>query len=119
MNQKMLILPMKKKWFDMILSGEKKQEYRESKPYWRTRVNNWEVANGENSTESKSFREVVFHRQQPILFVNGYGSDAPRFIGWSNGYSLRMSVNHKEWGEGAYDGIYHYAFHILRTERIN
>ena len=27
----MLILPIKKKWFDMILSGEKKEEYREIK----------------------------------------------------------------------------------------
>ena len=30
----MLTLPIKKKWFDMILSGEKKEEYREIKPYW-------------------------------------------------------------------------------------
>lgn len=29
----MLILPIKRKWFDMILSGEKKEEYREIKPY--------------------------------------------------------------------------------------
>ena len=28
----MLILPIKKKWFDMILSGEKREEYREIKP---------------------------------------------------------------------------------------
>lgn len=32
-----LILPIKKKWFDMILSGEKKEEYREMKPYWEKR----------------------------------------------------------------------------------
>ena len=30
----MLTLPIKKKWFDMILSGEKKEEYREIKPYY-------------------------------------------------------------------------------------
>ena len=29
----MLTLPIKKKWFDMILSGEKKEEYREIKPF--------------------------------------------------------------------------------------
>ena len=29
----MLILPIKKKWFDMIVSGEKKEEYREIKHY--------------------------------------------------------------------------------------
>ena len=30
----MLILPIKKKCFDMIVSGEKKEEYREIKPYY-------------------------------------------------------------------------------------
>lgn len=117
--KKMLVLPMKKKWFDMILSGEKKQEFREFKTYWRTRVNNWESANGENSTKEMIFREVVFKSQQPILFVNGYGTKAPRFVGWSNGYSVRSTVRHQEWGEGAYEGVRHYAFHILRIERTN
>ncbi|MBO6031875.1 MAG: hypothetical protein J6Q22_10580 [Prevotella sp.] len=45
--KKMLVLPMKKKWFDMILSGKKKEEYREFKPYWNSRVDNWEIANRE------------------------------------------------------------------------
>jgi hypothetical protein len=35
----MLVLTIKKKWFDMILSGEKKEEYREINPYWRKRIN--------------------------------------------------------------------------------
>lgn len=36
----MLTLPIKKKWFDMILSGEKKEEYREIKPYYDKRFRN-------------------------------------------------------------------------------
>ena len=35
---KMLHLPMKKKWYDMIASGEKKEEYRELTPYWAKRL---------------------------------------------------------------------------------
>lgn len=35
---KILHLTLKKKWFDMILSGEKKEEYRENKKYWYTRL---------------------------------------------------------------------------------
>lgn len=35
----MLILPIEKKWFDMIMSGEKLEEYREIKPYWEKRLN--------------------------------------------------------------------------------
>lgn len=37
MNDKPLAtlhLNLKKQWFDMIASGEKKEEYRETKPYW-------------------------------------------------------------------------------------
>ena len=34
----MLILPIKKKWYDMILSGEKTEEYREIKPYYDNRL---------------------------------------------------------------------------------
>jgi len=34
----MLVLPIKKRWFDMILSGEKKEEYRDIKPYYRSRL---------------------------------------------------------------------------------
>ena len=35
---KILHLTLKKKWFDMILSGEKTDEYREIKPYWTKRL---------------------------------------------------------------------------------
>ncbi len=37
-NMKVLHLNLKKKWFDMIASGEKTEEYREIKPYWNTRL---------------------------------------------------------------------------------
>lgn len=36
----MLTLPIKKKWFDMILSGEKTEEYRNITPYYNTRFRN-------------------------------------------------------------------------------
>lgn len=35
-----MILPIKKKWYDMIVSGEKKEEYREIKPYYDSRFMN-------------------------------------------------------------------------------
>jgi hypothetical protein len=35
---KILHLTLKNKWFDMIASGEKKEEYRELKDYWRKRL---------------------------------------------------------------------------------
>lgn len=35
---KVLDLPLKGKWYDMIASGEKREEYREIKPYWEKRL---------------------------------------------------------------------------------
>ena len=57
---KILYLTLKKKWFDMILSGAKKEEYREVKPYW----------NGRLHTESFDV----------IKFRNGYKKESPWFI---------------------------------------
>ena len=37
-NNKTLTLPLKKKWYDMIESGVKTEEYREIKPYWCNRL---------------------------------------------------------------------------------
>lgn len=34
---KILELPLKKEWYDMIEIGEKREEYREIKPYWSKR----------------------------------------------------------------------------------
>ena len=56
---RVLHLTLKRKWFDMILSGEKKEEYREIKPYWHRRL------------LTKEF--------DVICFRNGYAKDAPRF----------------------------------------
>lgn len=76
---KILNLTLKKKWFDMILSGEKLEEYREVKPYWIQRLTWHEyhkcdylillhsVANG------KAIRKDFDY----IRFKNGYGKDAP------------------------------------------
>uniref|UniRef100_A0A6M3LMG1 ASCH domain-containing protein n=1 Tax=viral metagenome TaxID=1070528 RepID=A0A6M3LMG1_9ZZZZ len=58
---KILHLTLKKRWFDLIASGEKKFEYREDKPYWRKRL----VDNGEGK---------VF---DIVRFRNGYSKTAP------------------------------------------
>ncbi len=60
--EKILHLTLKKKWFDMIDSGEKKEEYREINQYWEDRLG--EDANGK-------FHDVV-------EFRNGYQKEARR-----------------------------------------
>lgn len=80
----MLILPIKKKWFDMILSGWKKEEYREIKPYYETRFRNvWKGS------------LIGGNAQRDIMFRNGYGKDAPSFIAKC---TLSTGTGKEEWG---------------------
>lgn len=62
----MLTLPIKKKWFDMILNGEKKEEYREIKPYYTSRFRKlWQGS------------LIGGRAKREILFRNGYRKDSP------------------------------------------
>ena len=71
-------LPIKKKWFDMILSGEKKEEYREIKPYWTTRIYRaFSKKYPKNTPSYDFFSEDPF---MTVKFINGYGGDKPYFI---------------------------------------
>lgn len=60
--KRILHLTLKKKWFDLIASGEKKIEYREYKPYWQKRLLT-------NTGDARVFDE--------IHFVNGYSKNSP------------------------------------------
>jgi ASC-1-like (ASCH) protein len=55
---KILYLTLKKKWFDLIKSGEKKTEYREVKSYWEKRL------------LGKKFDRIIF--------TNGYSKTSPK-----------------------------------------
>ena len=59
---KILHLTLHKKWFDEILNGTKKIEYREIKPYWTKRLL--------DDRKPKKF--------DIILFRNGYGKESPQ-----------------------------------------
>lgn len=72
-----LILTLKKKWFDMILSGEKLEEYREIKPYWEKRFLNYF---GKHYDYTKDKFTIVWNTQEKvIIFRNGYGNNKPEF----------------------------------------
>lgn len=59
-----LNLTIKKKWFDMIASGEKKEEYREIKPYYISRFQAW----GNAFDQCRDFNVVKFR--------NGYSKSS-------------------------------------------
>lgn len=59
-----LKLTLKKKWFDMILSGEKVTEYRELKPYWIKRLFDYK----EIDATPESFLSALLTKQYPMFF---------------------------------------------------
>jgi hypothetical protein len=72
MNTKpVLRLTLKKKWFDMILLGQKREEYREIKPHW-TRI--FYACNIKVKGRRYHPTDVL------IEFRNGYRKDSPRMI---------------------------------------
>ena len=80
-----LHLTLKKKWFDMIASGEKKEEYREIKPYWEKRFSpvytDFSYLNSPKSTIYNTFyirRDLGGSIFRVVEFRNGYSKNAPK-----------------------------------------
>ena len=88
-----MVLTLKKQWFDMILSGVKKEEYREMKPYWEKRFNNYF---GKVHDFPEDETKVVWNDQKKIIvFRNGYGNDKPEF---SAECSISEGYGNEFWG---------------------
>ena len=125
----MLILPIKKKWFDMILSGEKKEEYREIKEYYEIRFQNlfgaitihplyppdnfldrseFELLQGEAVPE-----EIRKDSVQEIIFRNGYSKDSKAI---KASCRLRIGKGRPEWG--AEPDKQYYILEILNVEKM-
>ena len=78
---KTLHLTLKKKWFDLILSGEKVEEYRETKLYWDRRF----------LDEDNSIRKYDY-----VIFKNGYSKIAPTIkVEIKN---IELNKGKEEWG---------------------
>ena len=62
---KILELPLKKEWYSMIENGDKREEYREDKPYWCKRILGFDTVlssfrNGYQSCNTKGYTHVRF-----------------------------------------------------------
>lgn len=90
----MLILPIKRKWFDMIKSGEKKEEYREIKLYWTTRFGTAYFGNKLIDEKIKALRKYTTLPTE-IVFKNGYQNNSPYIKCWC---SLTVGQGKEEWG---------------------
>ena len=58
-------LPISRRWLDMIACGEKKEEYREDKPYWQTRILDMQKDKGP---------------QETFILRAGYSKDSPAIL---------------------------------------
>jgi len=110
----MLTLPIKKKWFDMIASGEKKEEYREIKPYYNKCLGKSfigfpfteEIIN--NIESIRNYNEKQIKSEVTIIFRNGYKSDSPKV---KCKCDLKIGTGKEEWG--AEPGKEYYILKIL------
>lgn len=71
-----LYLTVKKKWFDLIASNVKKEEYREIKKYWKTRL----------------FKKKF----DAVQFKNGYSKDSPVVL--VELIDITIGTGFKKWG---------------------
>lgn len=90
----MLILPIKKKWFDMILSGKKKEEYREIKPYYISRFEK-EFFNRKLTIDEVNSLCHGYTLPTEIIFRNGYRKDSPYVKCYCR---LTVGKGKEEWG---------------------
>lgn len=106
----MLTLPIKKKWFDMIKSGVKKEEYREIKPYYDKRLFNYcrLVALEEYAYD------VWGHPEFEVIFRNGYSKTSPKIKCKVN---CRKGYGKPEWG--AEPDKEYYVLKILSVEEVS
>lgn len=104
----MLVLPIKKKWFDMIKAGEKLEEYREVKPYYDSRLLNYFEC-----IDCGSFAIISPYNEKEIILRNGYKRESPSLLCHC---TLDMGTGKKEWG--AQKDKRYYILKILNAKEI-
>lgn len=115
----MLTLPIKEKWFNMILSGEKKEEYREIKPYYTSRfMNVCGIKRRSNTTEMlfRGLLTIYTTYQREVMFRNGYSKSSQSFTAR---VSISIGTGREEWGAEPGKEYYILTIHeILREGKI-
>lgn len=112
---KILHLNLKKKWFDMIVSGEKKEEYREITGYWVQRLLLDMNGNKYSLKEAEKAAQSILHfirdnkwdihpdsiiKYDKIHFRNGYSKQAPVYK--CNYWGLSVGLGRIELGAPRY-----------------
>lgn len=90
---KTLTLSLKKKWFDMIRSGEKVEEYREIKYFWKNRFIFGKYI------DQCGICKIYFCNFDKLVFTLGYpkAGDTSRRLEFKNP-KIRIDTGKPEWG---------------------
>jgi hypothetical protein len=108
-----MILYIKKKWFYMLVYGQKKDEYREIKPYYTSRLTKFWCINylQIKYTVDKQHDFIDWLRNKgtidygEVIFSNGYSAKSAKLI---CDCTLRIDKGRPEWG--AEEGKEYYVF---------
>lgn len=87
---KVLHLTVTRQWFDMIASGEKKEDYREIKMYWATRLTGGFPNVYGIDRNNPDFKEFDY-----IHFKDGYNRPRTMNVEWKG---AAMGRGRPEWG---------------------
>ena len=111
----MLTLPIKKKWFCLILKGIKKEEYRDIKPYYTSRfsklfgISEQTLLYYANQNYNVEFENSCAY----IIFRNGYSKKSPCFKVYCR---LAIKTGNPEWG--AEPNKKYYVLKILEIKEV-
>lgn len=98
MNDYILPLHLNRKWFEMIASGKKREEYRANTEYWKTRILNWQERAGKKTLKVRFFLGYAKDAQTMLYSVDSYVG----FHDW---------CRHPQWGEP--EG-FHYVIYLKK-----
>ena len=84
-----LPLVLKRRWFDLVATGQKREEYRDYTAYWQTRIRNW------------FDRSAIDGLILVIEFRLGYAARAQRTAFLLDSLFIRAAYRfeHPDWGE--------------------
>lgn len=109
----MVVLPIKRKWFDMIMSGEKREEYREIKPYWEKRLEIFPARLQAEEAMASGKVGYLSHFVGQCKIRAGYNKTSPTAI---ISYWVDVGSGKTEWG--AEPDAKYYRLHIVNKELV-
>lgn len=126
-SSKVLTLTLQKKWFDLILSGEKREEYREVKMHWINQFVSNKFGLGAKRREKEIVELILTNKEHYsnnrlntydyVRFINGYGEDKPQFIIECKG--MTIGIGKESWGAPDYPVFKISLGNIIEKKNIN